>query len=568
MFNTKSGEAKEENRRKQINLIFVISCVVIAIAVLPIIFTSGYTYLQADDFSHANGVGVYRDRGANLIELFLASLRYSKKMYLTWQGTYTAMFLQAFLSPLNGFGLAQLRIVMIFNALLFILSFLIFIKVLCGCCNIKNEYFSALFALCCVGVFGFTGWTEVFYWFSGSTSYALPLSLCFLGIAVTLRSRKTSGCIFAALLMFFASGGSLEISGTGCFILLGLCIIKKVMHKAEYKDYIVFGSAVLGALINTAAPGNYIRHDAIDAQGLHVKTAVVITIKEVINTCKELCFNKPFLILLAVAFVAGVCIGKNNKPENKKYLAFIVLWSCITPFVTCFPVALAYCSFPFFNRCLFVETVMIVTAGIITAVVMGWCVSDKLSIFQVRGISFVLIAFMIVMPCIKSSWKISELIPCQMWKHMAQNSYREYYNKVLSTYDLIENDENENIFLYDKPEAVPGFPVLNLKDDMSFWVNTLTAAYFDRQSVQYVSDKVYGQRIRISPDMYENKPVYVSAYVTDQDTQITETLQQLQPLECNTVISLPENRNGRLEVFVYGDQEGRNLIEEIKTNDE
>lgn len=306
----------------------------------------------------------------------------------------------------------------------------------------------------------------------------------------------------------------------------------------------------------------------INAGGLNFRAVVVITIKEVLNTCKELCFDKPFLVLLAIALLVGVYIGRIKKPENKILLVVSVFLSCATPFVTCFPVALAYCNYPFYNRCLFVETVVIVIGGIIMALVLGWCISDKVGIFQIRGVGLALILVMVVMPYINSSWKISEQLPCQMWKHMAQNSYQEYYYKVLDAFDLIENDENEHIFLYNKPEDLPGFPVLNLKSDMSYWMNTLTAAYFNKQSVQYVQDKVYGQRVRISPDMYDDRPVYVSAYVTDFDTQATETLQQLLPLERNTVLSVPKDCNGKLEVFIYADQEGKNLIEEIKTSDE
>lgn len=63
--------------------------------IFPIIKASSYSVLAADDFSHANSVG-YASK--NLGEYIITSIEYSKEMYITWQGTYFSMFLQALLS--------------------------------------------------------------------------------------------------------------------------------------------------------------------------------------------------------------------------------------------------------------------------------------------------------------------------------------------------------------------------------------------------------------------------------------------------------------------------------------
>lgn len=166
-----SNEDKASKRK--INQVTVIWGIMAILTVIPIIVASEYSVYSADDFSHSSGVGVF---GGNMWELFVASLRYTKRMYLVWQGTYTSMFLQAFLSPLNGFGYMQLRAVMVFNAVLFIISLKVLISAICKSLYIDVGRLWIFFSICVMGIFAFTSWQEIFYWFSGAVSYSFPMS--------------------------------------------------------------------------------------------------------------------------------------------------------------------------------------------------------------------------------------------------------------------------------------------------------------------------------------------------------------------------------------------------------
>lgn len=215
-------------RRTEWMIAAIFGCISL-ITVFPIILSTGYTFYQTDDFNHAKTVGVF---GESIIDLFVASLKFDLKMYLNWQGTYTAMFLQAFLSPLNGMGRMQLQVIMIFNIILFLVSIWMFINAACKKINIGNICESViLFSLCAMGIFAFTGWTEVFYWFSGAVAYSFPMSFCFLGIAINLCFEQSWGGYIAGTLMFLASGGSLEVAGTGCFYFAG-----NLYHKADDRE--------------------------------------------------------------------------------------------------------------------------------------------------------------------------------------------------------------------------------------------------------------------------------------------------------------------------------------------
>ena len=77
------------------------------------LWAAAYTILAADDFSHGVSLGLYK--AFFPLHLF-GSLAFMLKLYISWQGTYLSMFLQALLSPINGYVYPQLRIVMVVNA--------------------------------------------------------------------------------------------------------------------------------------------------------------------------------------------------------------------------------------------------------------------------------------------------------------------------------------------------------------------------------------------------------------------------------------------------------------------
>ena len=99
--------------------ILIASVIIIAVISITLVAGAGYTVLIGDDFTHGVRVGAFH---VSLPKYFAASLMYVKDLYMDWQGTWFSMFLQAFLSPVNNFGMPQLRAVMMGNAILFLAS--------------------------------------------------------------------------------------------------------------------------------------------------------------------------------------------------------------------------------------------------------------------------------------------------------------------------------------------------------------------------------------------------------------------------------------------------------------
>ena len=337
-------------------------------------------------------------------------------------------------------------------------------------------------------------------------------------------------------------------------------------------DCIVFGIAVAGALMNALAPGNYVRHSMIDNSGLHLKLAVGSAIFEVLYTIEELLFNTPFLLIMIIAVMAGVKISRDSKQTNQKSLFMIILLSIITPFVTCFPVCLAYSGRGYFpNRCEFIEMTVVVIALLVIAIAVGHLFNQWFESWNKKEMVVALVLILIFMPNINPAWKLTQLVPFQMWELISEDAYKKYYSEVNEIYDFIAHDSNEDVFIYEEPQAVLHFPSIDISEDMSDGMTKAIALYYGKQSVQFVSEPVCvqsnGQKnIRISPEMIEGQSGYVSIFKIDNTTQQTEAIQVLQPLNANRIISASKDESGRVVIYIFADSEGKTQIGEMEIN--
>ena len=188
-------------------IIAIISVLLIVACALPVVVSSGYSVLSADDFSHGMQIGVFN---VSLYEYLKASFVFVKYIYMTWQGTYSAMLMQALLSPVNNGGMSQLSIVMLCNSSLFFVSLIFMISTVAYKINHENLYIKLfILASICFMITGYQSYTEIFYWFSGAVSYTFPLSFLMISLSTFLlynRSRKESYYVISLVSGIIAMG--------------------------------------------------------------------------------------------------------------------------------------------------------------------------------------------------------------------------------------------------------------------------------------------------------------------------------------------------------------------------
>lgn len=421
-----------------------------------------------------------------------------------------------------------------------------------------------LLILCClVGILGFECWYQIFYWYAGAAGYTIPLSLLLFALAIVLISDKKLNYFIAGGLLFCASGGSQAIAGTSCYWMLTIVISRLYKKNLRKRDISLFVIAVSGALANALAPGNFVRHSVIDDSGLHLFRAVIYSVSEVVATAEWLFLETWFILIVVIALGIGIYTGKKSAVD-KTYSCLMIAVNAITPIVTYYPVCLGYSSGGGPNRCRFILTFSFVISALIIAVLTGKLIADYVHASHVREVILAIILLTIIMPIKSEGWKLSSMIPYRTMMELTEGNIQSYYREANRIYDSIRDDENEDVFIYGLPSDIDVFLPMNLTSDPNYLINTEIAAYYEKNSVQYVEQPVYvngDTYIRIAPSYFEQDLSYVSIF-NNRDSQEVETIQLLQPFEKNLVLQIPEGETGTVVVYVFADSKGETVLEQ------
>lgn len=529
----------------------------------PICLASSYVFFRADDF--AEGILNISDRNGNFINLLIHSFGYIKEMYFTWMGTYFSKFMQMLLHPVNtGNGLMQLKLVMSGNTILFMASFGFFLYALVKE-NVEKRYLRIWLVVCgYIGVLGFQTWYEALYWYSGALCYSLPISLFFLAFAILMLEKKESigRNIIVGILLFCGAGGNLAVVGAGCWLLIMITVNQLFQQKFRRKYVVLLIVTVIGALINVAAPGNYVRQ-ALHDSGVHYIRAVIWSFDFMVRNCQWLFFKTPFLLFLIFAFLIGLAEGK-RKPVNDTFVKTIVALSAIAPWIVGYPICLGYSTnVGLKNRCQFVIICVIVLCSINCALLLGKLIAAKVSANLTGEIMIAVIIMAIIMPSHEAGWAWDSFIPYKTLVKLSNGSIQEYYRDVNRIFESIASDQNEDVFVSGLPQALDIFEVIVFPEDPANFMNAAMANYYNKRSIQGVSETVYygadTTYVRISPDSFIEDLSYVSIINYEGDTK--EMIQKLKPFNKNLVIEIPAERSGTIEVKIYSGADGKTCIE-------
>lgn len=456
-------------------------------------WAGAYSILSADDFSHGVGFGLYK---AFFPLHLLGSFLFMWHIYFSWQGTFFAMFLQAFLSPINGFGLTQLRIVMMLNILLIFGTIILLIYNLLKNLSIESKC-TWLFigALSLLVLYGYTTYQEVFFWFSGCTSYGFPFSAMLIGLSFILRYYRTKNnrdAVFAKMFGFLACGGTLMIAGAGCFFALLIVIYYTLIEKENNKNgRRIFLWWLAGAVINTIAPGNYYRQTQNGSGGIHFFQSIKNSLGICLRNYKCMLRDSLLFEVLAICVIVGIVIGLKTKiQKDKKRTAYILLFSVIAPaasWVAAFPATLGYsASGALNNRCDFVINSTFVLSVVFAAFVFGYFLAS-----YYQNIGKVSICVLFSAAVIWAIWRPYPFLNNKYYeigKQLVNGDIQGYYRKCEQFLDGLEDypdGTDVRVSIDEMPHGID-----NTKDfyyyeepaDPENWLNSALAQYYDLSS--------------------------------------------------------------------------------------
>lgn len=486
------------NKNRKINIFKLAAafiCIfVMVFSIFTIVRASSYSVLIDDDFWHGYDVGAFH---VGFLNYVIASLRYAKHMYFNWQGTYFSMFLQALLSPVNNYGLPQLRIVMIFNAINFFFSFILFLYVLLN--RLFHKQWLSKLVVCTCAVFAITSYNafeEVFYWFSGATSYTFPISLLFYSLtailSLDLAKSKRSKCLLTILAIIpgiLAMGGSLTVAATGCCFMLLICIYElAVTRKISVARLTIFASYFVGALINAAAPGNFIRQETSEGEGLQIIDALKNSFLVYESNLRWLFHSTNFSLILLVVLLCGLFLYEKIKVDTMGYTLVSVV-AAFVPLLIIFPAVLGY-NVPWIpNRCVFVVIVAISLIYINLALVAGYYIMHVITEAN-RPLITVITIMLIFVTASLNNYTSSDYMPRKLYEEISDGTLPNYYAAYVDMIHRFESSQGTDLRLAQSevPEEIDNFYCFNLSDDPDSRTNVAISYIYQLNSVSRISE--------------------------------------------------------------------------------
>lgn len=474
-------------------IVVAINCLIIFFMIYTIISSAAYTVLVGDDFVcgvHVNAFNV------PLFQYLIISFQYMKEYYFDWQGTYFSLFVQPLLSPINHFGLIQLRVVMICNAIFFFGALFGVFQAASGYILKEKKELPirlTIFTIILFAILDSNVFEEIFFWYTGAAVYTVPFSVMLYSVMFFLMSNSSFSqkkkCIYtvcSAVLLFLASGGSLAISGTGCYIVL-LMTIGFILFSGKISagNIIVTTAGIAGALINVAAPGNYTRYSYGNGDSLELLKAVKWAVRIVWEEIERLTKETMFGVLLIAMILVGIYLSSKLRSVLKTYGIISVL-ALGTAYVTTFPVVLGYGGASFPNRCYFILDVVLVLSLFNLAVFIGCCL-DMWADLRTNKSALAILYVIVFSVFLLSPEALSDSTLVTIAKSQRNGTYKNYYEKCVAVYEYLETCPEEDVVIR-MPAYIENFACFYFDDDETGWVNVALAEYYHKNSVKRKND--------------------------------------------------------------------------------
>ena len=138
-------------------------------------------------------------------------------------------------------------------------------------------------------------------------------------------------------------GGSLTVAAAGCYFMLLLTIYEWISSKKlPYIKLVIFVCYFSGALINAIAPGNFLRQQTSEGNGLQIFASLKNSFLVYESNFRWLFHSTNFSLILLLVLLCGFFLYRGIIIKNIAGYTFISFAGIIAPFVVIFPAVLGY----------------------------------------------------------------------------------------------------------------------------------------------------------------------------------------------------------------------------------
>lgn len=487
------------NRNKGLVVVLWIALIIFCI---PYIVSARYTVFWTDDFSDARRAATY---GGSIV---YNSMMYTRYMYQSFQGSFASIFIQSFFSPLTRGSLPLLRLISVLNIVLLIVALLFITNFVISFFGIPRKYLIVFLSIVIFPLLLYKSYAEIFYWYTGQTTYTYPLSCGLIAISIMLnyselkeiKLKKILRYTVSIILLIYGCGGSLQISGIICYlILVMLCIkgtwffrennigIEKIgkFCKSYIEYFVLFIVAFLVSIVNLLGPGNFGRHNVVKGRGEGVIKALFYSFQFIYKLFEFYFTETTFIIFFVIAILVGMKVSK--KISNSESVIGILI-SLGLPVLALFPVLLGY-NYDYMqnyypSRTQFISDL----AFIVCMIVCGYILGGKIKSVTDDVNKSYIVVFLCTSTLIYSiglTKPAEEVLPFRIAESIVTGDLRECADRITNAYKSVEDSNDLDVAILYPTEAIDWFSVVTLSDSPNDWFNQTLARYYGKNSVAF-----------------------------------------------------------------------------------
>jgi len=423
------------------------------------------------------------------------------------QGTFFSAGCSLLLLVKTGVNLHRYQLLVTLLTTFFFLSFLFLIYNLSKLFHTQDIWGLIAFITMWVAA-DFVPPSEGFLYLVGACVYALPLSLGFLASAFYLRLMNADTNFAKALYIILSAGCAIACSGgvliaaaminifMVCIFLLKWAATRKLPIRGILPFLCAFGSA----LMNTIAPGNYVRFHSEVASHMNLVSSVINTFLICLQQIYHL-FTHTYLLIGLTLIALFVCIIPTEKTASdfRIHPLFVIFSTVVCCYIVLFPSVLGYqlqLGTPIEQRILFafswISSLCIVFAWTYTLL---WVKVNKFNENTSRegaitlsaiALFVALVLNLLYVPAMRMDSRPTLTTIFQEYRSGALQQHYAAYHLLLLGAEAAEQGSHY-VVTYEIPPS-PLFMDHHLSADNTWWVNTTLAAVYQLGAFTYGPD--------------------------------------------------------------------------------
>ena len=480
------------SNRKTI-LFAVLLCLVSMTIIIPVLCYSMLSIPYADDFSDARGSLEYLGQYGNWL---VAALYRTRNFWVTFQGSYTGLFLVSFYNSYATGGILGLRLFNTVSMASFYLSLLYLVYVFCKTGKRKWILTLSVYTVIIYWITDNYIYSEIYTWNNVICIYVVPLIFVFAGEGLYIEYVRRQGFYWipASVCGFFIGGGTINIATLGCGLFL-ITVVYGIFQRnliKSIKVYIPFVFTVVCTLFNTLAPGNFIRWDS-DGDVSLIRVAIV-SVYSILKCITRISTTTPFIATLIILVIVAHKYGVHELDGKITYahpllVGVMYVTACgVVNFPYCLGNNLDRIGSTFEDRALFVQDVSIYLLTVLWIFYFSGFIRKRFVEFEFGKIHAAS-AFVVCATSLLLIWGydgFGNMGTPFMIRTIADGSAKDYAEYQEEIIDQIRYGDNVQTIYYDSAHHEKKHPIirgLRLSDDperWDMWFNNAIAGYFGK----------------------------------------------------------------------------------------